>query len=571
MHSRLPSRGEHTLLSGNTKGLKASQLKALERLAKRKSSSDAIITPELARAITELSAEIKRQIGLLIDRRARVKAVVVGDARALFLPDIFRQGRDRLCGLRLVHTHLRSEPLDEDDLTDLALLRLDHIAAIGVAPNGLPGDVFQAHLLPANEGDLPWEILPTTTVHELPNDFPQAIAALEEEFARNRAPRAAGDQRDRALLVHVSNKPPSVAQDSIDELCELAKSAGLQVATTIIQRRTAADRKFVMGKGKLKFAIIKAMQLGAEVLVFDLDLSPSQVKSLGDFTDLKILDRTQLILDIFAQHAVTREGQLQVELAQLKYVLPFLSIRQSALSRLTGGIGGRGPGETRLEIDQRRARDRIAQLAREVKKLGKRRDLRRGVRKRKNVPTIAVVGYTNAGKSTLLNSFTNSDVVAEDALFATLNPVSRRLRFPQEREVILTDTVGFIRDLPKDLMDAFKTTFEELQDADLLLHVIDASCLDLEDKYEAVCKLLKELNLDEKPTLCLLNKTDRCQPDAIKALQNGYQGIPICARDRASFTPLLERLQNILWKDQDQYPNNNQHTDNGLPEKKRAS
>jgi GTP-binding protein HflX len=559
------------LLSGNTKGLKASQLKALERLGKRKVSPDSIITPELARALTQLSAEIQRQIGLLIDRRARVQAVVVGEAKSLFLPDIFRQGRDRLCGLRLIHTHLNNEPLDDDDLTDLALLRLDHIAALCVGSDGLPANVFQAHLLPANEGDLPWEILPTTRVHELPNDFLEAIAALEEEFSRNRSPRKAGDQRDRAVLVHVSNKPPSVAQDSIDELSELSKSAGLEVVHTLIQRRTAPDRKFAMGKGKLKFAIIKAMQLGAEVLVFDLDLSPSQVKSLGDFTDLKILDRTQVILDIFAQHAVTREGKLQVELAQLRYLLPFLSTRQTALSRLTGGIGGRGPGETRLEVDQRRARDRIAQLTREVKKLGKRRDLRRGVRTRKGVPTIAVVGYTNAGKSTLVNSLTNSEVIAEDALFATLNPVSRRLRFPQEREVILTDTVGFIRDLPKDLMEAFKTTFEELHDANLLLHVIDASAPDLEDKYDAVCKLLKELRLDEKPVICLLNKTDRTDDDTIRALQHRYEGIPICALERDSFTSLLDRLQYLLWKPEDQPRADGEAADEVLEEKKCVS
>jgi GTP-binding protein HflX len=291
------------------------------------------------------------------------------------------------------------------------------------------------------------------------------------------------------------------------------------------------------------------MQQGAETIIFDMALSPSQMKSISEFTDLKVIDRTQVILDIFALHAVTREGKLQVELAQLRYRQPFLGMKSSAFSRLTGGIGGRGPGETKLEVDRRRASDRIARLEREVSKLGDRRELRRGVRKRKQVPTVAVVGYTNAGKSTLLNHLTNSQVTAEDALFATLNPVSRRIRFPQEREVIITDTVGFIRDLPKELKAAFRTTFEELHDADLLLHVMDASCPDLEDKYETVRKLLAEMELDEKPTYCVLNKQDRCDADTMRGLQERFEGFPLCALDRETFTPLLETMEADLWSE----------------------
>ena len=540
--------GVETLLTGNTAGLRPSQLKQLEKLTKRQSSSQAVITPELARVITEVSHDIQRQVGLLIDRRGHVRAAVVGDAHALFLPDIQRRGRDRLCGLRLVHTHLAGEPLSEDDLTDLALLRLDWVAAIEVRDDGLPGRMHMAHLMPANDEDLPWEILPPTTVHALTEDFPETIAALEEEFGRLRGPRHAGDNRDRAILVHVSTLPPSIARDSVDELRELARSAGIAIVSEIIQRRPP-DPKHVTGQGRLKSGIIKAMQLGAEVLVFDLDLTPSQLKALAEYTDLKILDRTQVILDIFAQHAVTREGKIQVELAQLRYLLPFMGMRSTAFSRLTGGIGGRGPGETKLEVDRRRARDRIARLEREVNKLGQRREIRRGVRTRKGVPTCAVVGYTNAGKSTLLNHLTNSEVVAENALFATLNPVSRRLRFPQEREIIITDTVGFIRNLPKDLMAAFRTTFEELHEADILLHVVDASAHDIEDKHRTVMKLIEDLELGDKPLVTVMNKTDKADPAVVSGLCEQYNALPVCALDRATFPRLLETMEAHLWSE----------------------
>lgn len=535
-----------TLLTGNTTGLKASQIKRLERLANRSSRSEAVITPELARALTEISDEIQRQVGLLMDRSGRVTHVIVGDAKALFLPEVPRRGLDRLLGLRLVHTHLREEPLTDDDLTDLALLRLDLIAAITVLPDGLPGRVYVAHLLPANSGDTPWRILPPQRVHDLTPDFPGMMQALEEEFTRMRKPRRAGDARDRALLVHVSPVPPSVARDSMDELRELSRSAGIDVVGEMIQRRET-DPKFVLGKGKLKAAIIKAMQVGAEVIVFDLNLTPSQVKALADLTDLKILDRTQVILDIFAQHATTREGKLQVELAQLRYLQPFLSTKHTMLSRLTGGIGGRGPGETKLEIDRRRARDRIAMLEREVEKLGQRRVLRRAVRTRKEVPTVAVVGYTNAGKSTLLNALTRSEVIAQNALFATLDPVSRRLRFPEDREVIITDTVGFIRNLPKDLMAAFRTTFEEVQEADLLLHVIDCSSPDLEEKYETVQKVLSGLELDRKPMVHVINKIDLCDPAQAQALVERFNGYAISALAPETFGPLLHALEQELW------------------------
>lgn len=524
----------------------------MEKLCRRRSRTDHIVSPELARSLTEISYEIKRQIGLLIDRIGEIHEVIVGDARGVFLPDLsrFRQGHDRLCGLRLIHTHLHSAGLDEDDFTDLALLRLDLVAAIEVLPDsGLPGRVYIAHLLPANDSNRPWEVLPPKRVHELEEDFEDLIDALEDEFIRLRKVRAAhGSEKDRAILVHVSPQPRTLIEESIDELEELSKSAGIEVVQKITQRRQP-DRKHIMGKGRLQEIMISAMQQGAELLIFDLNITPTQAKNLAAMTDMKVLDRTQVILDIFAQRAETREGKIQVELAQLRYTLPLLSTKHTAMSRLTGGIGGRGPGETKLEIDRRRAQQRVAKLQKEVNKLGERRRLRRTQRTYKGVPTVSIVGYTNAGKSTLLNTLTQSKVTAQDKLFATLNPVSRRLRFPQEREIIITDTVGFIRNLPKELMEAFKTTFEEIDPACLLLHVLDASSPEIEEHCQAVQDILKELEYDNKPVLTILNKADKCDPEELENLVSAYDAIAISALDRSTFSTLMLAMEEYLWKE----------------------
>lgn len=519
-------------------------------MCKKRSRTDHIVEPELARQLSEISYETKRQIGLLIDRVGEIHEVIVGDSRTVFLPDLsrYRVGHDRLCGLRLIHTHLHDGPLDEDDFTDLALLRLDLVAAIEVLPDtGLPGRVYIAHLLPANDADLPWEVLDPIRVHDLKEDFEDLLDAMEDEFARKRKTyQAGGKDQNRAILIHVSDKSRTESEESLNELKELSESAGIVVVHELIQRRRVHP-KFIMGKGKLKEIVIKGMQLGAELLIFDLNITPTQTKNLAELSDMKVLDRTQVILDIFAQRAETREGKIQVELAQLRYMLPLLSAKHTAMSRLTGGIGGRGPGETKLEVDRRRAQQRVTQLQREVNKLDDRRRLRRTRRNDKGVPTVSIVGYTNAGKSTLLNHLTRSEVMAKDALFATLNPVSRRLRFPQEREIIITDTVGFIRQLPTELMDAFKTTFEEIEPAALLLHVLDASSPEVDEHYKAVRSILAELEYDSKPCLTILNKADQCDAETIERLVNQYDGIAISAIDPSTFPALLVRMEEILW------------------------
>jgi GTP-binding protein HflX len=297
----------------------------------------------------------------------------------------------------------------------------------------------------------------------------------------------------------------------------------------------------------LKELVINALNKGATILVFDQELSPSQIKAIGELTELKVIDRSQLILDIFAGRAHSRDGKVQVELAQLKYRLPRLTGKGTAMSRLMGGIGGRGPGEMKLEIDRRRVRDRIALLEKELKHLSEARKQRKHRRSETNIPIVSIIGYTNAGKSTLLNSLTRSSVFIENKLFATLDTASRRLRFPRERDVIITDTVGFIRDLPKDLMAAFRATLEELEDADLLLHVVDASNVRFEQHIQSVENVLHQLGVEEKPRLLVLNKIDRISGDEAKNLAVRYNAITISAINPSTFGPLLRAVEEYVW------------------------
>jgi GTP-binding protein HflX len=537
---------------GNTLGLKQSQLHALRRTYRRRVDASQVVSPELARHLTEVSRETNRQVGVLLDRKGDVHSVIVGDAARLELPDVgrARAGSHRLRGLRLVHTHLRGEPLSRDDHTDLALLRLDLVAALEVLEDGLPGRVHLAHLLPENARGELWKDETAASVHELVYDPLGGALALEEEFARARAARRTGS-RERAILVGVGGRgrDRAGAEASLQELGELARTAGVEVIDASLQMRRDPDPRTLIGKGKLQDLLLRSMQLMADLIVFDADLSPSQAIHIAEETSLKILDRTQLILDIFAQRAQSSDGKLQVELAQLKYLYPRLVGRDDSLSRLAGGIGGRGPGETKLEIDRRRVRDRITALERRIQDLSTDRQVRRKRRNARGLPVISIVGYTNAGKSTLLNALTASAVLAEDKLFATLDPTSRRLRFPRDREVIVTDTVGFIRDLPADLVTAFRATLEELDDADLLLHVADAADPRLDDHVRAVEKILGELGLLGTPRLLVLNKVDRMRPGEGEAAAHARDGVAISAVTRRGFPELLSRCDRILWAD----------------------
>ncbi|MGH9936290.1 MAG: GTPase HflX [Blastocatellia bacterium] len=551
--------------------MKANQLRRLEKMYQRRIRPNEIITQEFARQLTEISHEIGRQVGVLVDRKGHVTDVVVGDAAKIVLPaqDRSRLGHSRFNGLRCLHTHIRGEKgLTRDDLTDLALLRLDLMAAIDVDPNtGLPGMVRAAHLLPAKAvhgngenggngraGDENGEaetfrFLDPQLPGRIEIDFIELITSLEEEMARNRGARRASDNRDRAILVGVTTGAMAEARDSMDELRELAISGGLVVLDEIIQRRSTLDPKTLAGRGKLDDIIIRSLQLGADIIVFDRELSPAQIRAINQATDLKILDRSQLILDIFAQRAQTAEGRIQVELAQLKYLLPRLSGSGAEMSRLMGGIGGRGPGETKLEVDRRRVRERIALLEDKLKRVRESRHQRRAQRARRDMPVVSIVGYTNAGKSTLLNALTNSQVVTEQRMFATLDPTSRRLRLPQDQEIIINDTVGFIRDLPKDLLAAFKATLEEMEQSDLLIHLVDASSPQLENQIASVNRILGELQLDAIPRLLALNKMDLVEPEELENRRLVYNAIPVSAIDRSTLGTLVNEISRRLVAD----------------------
>src|SRR5262247_252036 len=537
-------------------------MRRLEKMYQRRITPTEIVTPEFARQLTEISHEIGRQIGVLVDRKGHVTDVVVGDATKIVLPahDRSRLGHSRFNGLRCLHTHIRGEKrLTHDDLADLALLRLDLMAAIDVDPStGLPGVVRAAHLLPAKahrpNGDENGEaeafrFLDPQLPGRLDIDFIELITSLEEEMARNRGARRASDNRDRAILVGVTTGTMAEARDSMDELRELAISGGLVTLDEIIQRRPTLDPKTLAGKGKLDDIIIRSLQLGADMIVFDRELSPAQVRAINEATDLKILDRSQLILDIFAQRAQTAEGRIQVELAQLKYLLPRLSGSGSEMSRLMGGIGGRGPGETKLEVDRRRVRERIALLEDKLEHVRESRRQRRVQRVRRDMPVVSIVGYTNAGKSTLLNALTNSQVVAEQRMFATLDPTSRRLRLPRDQEIIINDTVGFIRDLPKDLLAAFKATLEEMEESDLLIHLVDAASPQLENQIASVNRILGELQLDAVPRLLVFNKVDLVEPEELENRQRVYNAIPVSAIDRSTLGTLVNEISQRLVAD----------------------
>jgi len=538
-------------------------LRRIEKLYTRRIPPHDIVTPEFARQMAELSHETRRQIGALIDRKGRVEYVMVGDNRQIELPDFkrIRVAMDRFRGLRCVHTHLRGEDLTRDDLTDLALLRLDLMAAIDVdAETGLPGLIRAAHLLPSTAAELnggerhkPYAFLESRIVSQMDLDFLALINSLEEEMARNRRTTRRAEVRDRTILVGVTTGSLADAEESMAELQELATSAGVVVLDKILQRRPAIDPRTVLGRGKLDELLIRALQLGADLLVFDRELQPAQVRSLSEATDLKVIDRAQLILDIFAQRAQSREGKIQVELAQLKYLLPRLIVGQdSAFSRLAGGIGGRGPGETKLETDRRRVRDRIHRLEKEIEAQRQRRQERRKSRTRQGLPVISIVGYTNAGKSTLLNTLTKSDVRAEQRMFATLDPTSRRLRLPREQEVIINDTVGFIRDLPPDLLSAFRATLEEISDSNLIIHLVDAANPRWAQQVESVERILGELQMAEIPRLTALNKADLVGEEAMEALLRQMQAPgqreceAISATMAHTLQPLLEKAGAIL-------------------------
>lgn len=531
-------------ISGNLSGLSAAQIKKIGKLYDSRISPEYLVSQAVLERLVSLSHETGRQIGLLINRDGRIEVVMIGDAHQILIPETpgYKAVPGRLRGLRCVHTHLDDSPLTRDDLTDLALLRLDLMTSVSVRPDGRPGFIYTASIKTDPSSQPPYEIFPPVSQSSLDMDCKKHIYDLEAEITKAGSLYEARADQERAILVSVSGEKKEKARIALDELYELAVSNDIYVIESILQQKSKPDPKFLMGKGKLSDVSILAMQKSATMIVFDQEMTPAQARSIADYIDLKVIDRTQLILDIFSQRAKSREGKLQVELAQLKYLLPRLATKNTAMSRLTGGIGGRGPGETKLEINRRRARENIEKLTKDLKLVQKHREQQRAKRNRTGLPVFSIIGYTNAGKSTLLNSLTQSEIYTKDQLFATLDPSSRRLRFPQDIEAIITDTVGFIRDLPKELMTAFRATLEELESADVLVHLIDISNPACMEQIESVEKIIGQLKLENIPVIPVLNKMDVMDAETVEIMARKLDGIPVCAKDRKTLGPLFEKM-----------------------------
>lgn len=538
---------------GKTDGLSPIERAGLQRLQRLTTPAQRIIGDVLAQRMCAIAHSISRQVGVLIDRAGRVTHVIVGDGHQLFLPDVgrLRASKGRLRGVRLVHVHLKGEGLTDDDLTDLSRLGLDLVVALTLRGE-LPDQVHVAHIVPTRPGEVIRDVRP----HEVlePMAWPGAeqpwldlIRDLEGQLARATPAVGMVDARERALLVHVGPELRAVADDGLDELEELARTARVEVLGRVVQRRDRIDRETVLGSGRLAQIVTEAMQIDAGMLIFDRELSPSQVRGLSRATEMKVIDRTQLILDIFAGRARSRDGQIKVELAQLRYALPRLSDRSSAMSRLAGGIGGVGPGETKLEVDRRRCRERIHKLNKLLEAMAKSRGARRGARHRSGTSGVCLVGYTNVGKSSLLNALCKSEIFTENLLFATLDPTTRRIRLPGGTQTTLTDTVGFIRDLPKELLGAFDATLEEAHEADVLLLVADASHAQVEAQIGSVERILGEHGLQDKPRLLVLNKCDAIFDAATaRELQARKGALATSALQREGIVELMQALEEML-------------------------
>ncbi len=537
----------------------------MQRLYHERLPGDRITTPEFAQRIAAISTELNQCVCVYINRRGQVIRVGVGTPRQTQIPplELPRYGAERLSGIRCLATQLKLEPPNESTLTAMALQRLDVLLTItmtgggfqrrGGGVTGYVREVYLAHLVPHPE--TAWTISPAMSLEAIANqDFLDLVEGLEEEFQREFVAKRVESDHDQVLLVGLLTERRSLQgfQDGLDELARLVETAGGEVLQTLQQKRPRAHPQTVVGEGKVQEIALAAQTIGANLVVFDHNLSPAQIRNLEAQIGVRVVDRTEVILDIFAQRARTGEGKLQVELAQLEYMMPRLSGRGQSMSRLGGGIGTRGPGETKLETERRVIQSRISRLQQEVTQLRAHRARLRQKRQHREVPSVAVVGYTNAGKSTLMNVLTQAEIYAADQLFATLDPTTRRMVVPhavtqEPQSILLTDTVGFIHELPPSLMDAFRATLEEVTEADALLHVVDLSHPAWHSQIQAVMGILTQMPIAPGPALLVFNKMDQVDGDRLAQAKDEYpNAIFISASDRLGMETLRIKLGQLI-------------------------
>ncbi len=495
-------------VNGNIQGIRDTLLERIALLYDMRQGTDEFASRELVAELAALTGMLGREISVYIGRDGRIADVSVGDGAKVSMPNMrLVRNEERLCGVRCIHTHPNGDGrLSGVDLGTLRSMRLDSMAAIGVREDGEPTTVYAAYLGEADEaGERGALVYGPMRPYKLPQRLLIKEIYVADDRLKSATVEADGSRPERAILVGLENSEP---YDTLAELGELAKTAGARVVGKFTQKKAGADNATYIGSGKAEELSLKGSELGAELFIFDDELTAVQARNLEEILGARVIDRTALILDIFAQRATSHEGKLQVELAQQKYRLPRLLGQGNVLSRLGGGIGTRGPGEKKLEIDRRRIKRRIFELSEELGEIEKQRSLRRSRREKNSTPVVALVGYTNAGKSTLLNALTNASVLAEDMLFATLDPVVRQAELPGGTEILLSDTVGFINKLPHDLVEAFRSTLEEAANADLILHVVDRSSSYYESQMAVVDDVLTKLGAADIPRINVYNKCD---------------------------------------------------------------
>ena len=532
---------------GDLQGIRKNIIGQLEALYHSVIPSDQIITKELLACLSAMTEQLNREIAVYVNRHGKIISVAVGNNNTVCLPETnVRRSNNRLSGIRCIHTHPSPDStLSLLDITSLKDMRFDIMAAIGIV-DGKAAEASFGFISGNKDDAFEVQTIGPLAIEEFMSlDLPYLLMQLERNLESSAKPIGA-ENKERAILVGLDRQGKWDIKDSLTELAQLAQTAGAEVITSVIQKRAKPDAALYIGKGKVEEISHLRQAQDANLIIFDDELSPAQQRNLEQVIGVKVLDRTALILDIFAQRAHSYEGKLQVELAQLQYNLPRLGGQGLVLSRLGGGIGTRGPGETKLEVDRRRIRSRISDIERDINTIKKQREVRRERRQNSNILSIALVGYTNAGKSTLLNKLTDADVLAEDKLFATLDPTTRRVILPNGQEALLTDTVGFIQKLPHQLVAAFRATLEEVVQADLLLHVVDASHSHFQEQMDAVLEVLREIGVDTKETILVFNKIDllasRIQLERIVRLENS---VGISAKSGDGIEKLLSLIAKV--------------------------